>query len=501
MKRLSIFFLFSLMLAAAPLRAQEDVLQIVPTKIAADGNTKVLQLEMENTVPYLAFSFDIYFPEGISLSDRSKPYGSLSKDRYPYTEVYDELEDVTTTTFEHDVVFRRNSGFASFAVSPNSISEIKGNSGTVLRIYIDLAAGLAPGLYPIKLKNIVFSRKTSTGAVSVRVPEVSTFVMVGNPEMTGTLDLSALTGYLPKDVAGGIATLLADKAGVTGIDLTGVTGAGDGVTVSNPNALIYATPDTDFSRIQVNSNSNTVVGDVCENLVLTDGQPFGTDRDFTANTVTYSRTVPAAGWYSLCLPFAADTPEGVTVERLTEVDAASGVVTFEEGAVEALKPCIFKTAATEVTFSATNVSFTATPETLADGVFIGTLKGVPAGGLTGCFALRSDGTGFGRANSTAYVTPFRGYIDASVSSANTLRLEHGTETTAIGDNVYAEDLSIDVSQPGCCTVTAGSKSVEVSIYAVDGSRLATAALSAGASKTFSLPSGIYIVNNKKVIVK
>ncbi len=500
MKRLFIFFLSFLTLSASTLRAQEDVLQIVPVKIAADGSTKVLQLEMENTVPYLAFSFDIYFPEGISLANRAKPYGSLSKDRYPYTEVYDELEDVTTTTFEHDVIFQRNSGFTSFAVSPNTISEIKGNSGTVLRIYIDLAAGLAPGVYPIKLKNIVFAKKTSSGAVSVRVPEVSTFVMVGEPDMTGTLDLSALTGYLPKDVAGGIATLLADKPGVTGIDLSGVTGAGDGVTVGNPNTLVYVAPDTDFSRLQVNSNSNTVVGGVCENLVLTDGQSFGTDRDFTANTVTYSRTVPAAGWYSLCLPFAADVTEGVTVERLTEVDAAAGVVTFEEGAVEALKPCIFRTTGTEVAFSATNVSFTATPETLADGVFIGTLKGIPAGGLTGCFALRSDGTGFGRANATAYVTPFRGYIDASVSSANVLRIEHGAETTGIG-NVCAEDLSIDVSQPGCCTVTAGSKAAEVNIYAASGCRIATAALSAGVSKTFNLPSGIYIVNNKKVIVK
>ncbi len=490
--------LFLALSAFTQLQAQENILQIVPKDITA-GARSTLNVEMLNVGTFRAFQFDIYLPEGISLPTAT-PFNALPQDRYPYTEVVDEWEGTTTTVFEHEVDFQHHGaeGFTRFVISPKSLVDIKGNSGTVLTLRIIVDAGLAPGFYPVKIDNIVFSDQNNQ---AVKSPEIATYLRVGVPESKGTIDFSALTGYMPADVVSATNTWLADKDDVTGLDLTGLSDAGETVTGCNPNLLIYAKDGSDFATKQSADGKNVVVNGTCEELVLTDGHPFCTTKAFTAQTATYSRTVPAGGWYSLCLPFAAETPEGMAVERFEALDATASSVTFLPGNIEAYKPCIFNTGNTAVTFTAHGVEVGITPTTCVDNLMMGTLTEVAAGTLSGCYALKADGSGFGVCGSTTYIPPFRAYLDAPSVAASALHLLHGDDfSTGVVGIVSVDEMKIEV-MVGKCRVTAGNVEQCVKINTVDGRQVVHCMLAVNESRIFRLPAGVYLINDKKVLVK
>ncbi len=455
---------FALALAPTAMLAQENVLQVVPATYTSDGKTKILYIEMNNAETINAMQFKIVFPDGITIADRAKPYGSLPTERYPYTEVYDELEETTTTTYEHAVVLGSKDNVTTIVISPNSLSDIKGNSGVVLKLYVDLAADIESGIYPIMFKDIVLSK--SEGNTAIRVAEAASYIIVGTPEISGTFDLSNLTGYMPADVVTATNELLAAEADVTGIDLTGIDEAGATVSsTANPNLLVYTKAETAFATAQAAAGNNVVVGEVCDNLVLADGYPFAASKAFTAAAASYSRTVPAAGWYSLCLPFEATTPDGVTVERYVSKDVANKTVTFNGGDIEADKPCIFKTTATDVVFSGSNVAVAVTGNELTDGDLVGTYSKIE-GTLEGCYGLHPDGSGFGIATASASVAPFRAYINTSEVAGVALKVIHGDgETTGI----TVADAETDKG-PKVCYNLAGQRVVQPKkgVYIVDG---------------------------------
>ncbi len=485
-----------LVLLSMSAQAQEDVLQIVPTTFAVDGKTKAVAIEMKNSEPYTALQFKLVLPEGISLANRARPYSTLPKNRFPYTEEYDELEDITTTTYEHSVAFGSQDNIVTMVISPNTLAEIKGNSGRIISLYVDLDSDIKDGLYPLIFKDIVFS---TTDAKAVRMAEVASYIIVGAPEFKGTIDLSSLNGYLPKDVADATTTLLADAPEVTEVDLSGINEGGVAVSPGNPNTLFHVKAASAYATMQSAQGDNVVADGICERLILTDNHPFASSKDFTATTASYTRTVPAAGWYSLCLPFAAPTPTGVEVERFKAIDVSASTVTFESGTVEAYTPCIFKTESTEVKFEAENVNIAITPTTLSDGQFTGTLSNIPAGGLTGTYALRGDGSGFGKCTANASSTPFRAFID-DVAQARSLSLIHDGETTSITDIGSADNLLVTAAN-GMCIVTTNGKAQSLVISSLDGRRIATAHLDENESRVFTLPAGIYLFNNSKIIVK
>jgi len=462
--------------AAIGARGQENALQILPTTLTPNGKAQAVEVQMNNVDDVYALQFDIYLPDGIALRSGSKPYGSLPKARFPYTEEYDELEDVTTTTFEHGVDFLRHDddGFTRFAISPNSLTLIKGHSGTVLRLYVVPEDGLADGFYPIKFDNMVFTKEEGNKYVSVRPEAASSFVIVGEHADETLIDLSGLTGYVPKDVCDKTTEWLSGKGKATEIDLSNVADAGGVVTPGNPNAVVYVGEDKVFAAKETEGRGcNVVSGAACSNLVLTDGYPFAVSRDFSAATATYKRTVPSAGWYSLCLPFAAPAPNGVTVERYQSYDEATASLAFGAGNVEANKPFIYNTTATDVEFTATGVAITPTSQTTTDGCMIATYQTIEAGGITGKFALHPDGRGFGQANETAYVPPFHAYADVA-SNAKTLKLFHG-ETTKIA------------------TVEAQAESQSAEIYTIDGRK--------AARNADLLSPGVYIINKEKIVIR
>ncbi len=481
------------------MQAQENLLQTLPVSLAANGKAQVVELQMHNTEEYLAMQFSLYLPEGITLRDGSKPFGSLPKNRFPYTEEYDELEDVTTTTFAHAVQFARREGFTTFAISPNDLSAIKGNSGTILRLYVVPEEGLAEGFYPIHIKDVTFTKYEGNKMVSVKVPyTVSSYVMVGEMENISRADLSGMTGYVPKDVCSSLNTWLSGRDDITELDMSGTDSAGDVVVPDNPNAMVYVKDASDYAVSQLAVRQDNVVeAGVCKSLSLTDGYPFGVTKPFTAVEANYHRTVPAAGWYSLCLPFAAIPQTGVTVERFSSVDASASSITFVEGEVETDVPCICHTDATEVDFSAENVEIAATPANLSDGVFVGTYATTEAGSIQGSYALKADGTGFGISGVAAYADPFRAVVRLA-SSAKSIKLIHGDATSI--NAVSNGGLNICASD-GMLVVKSESGRHNVAVFSVDGRCLLNFAISEGEQKTVSLSSGIYLINNQKVIVK
>ncbi len=480
-------------------QAQENLLQTLPASLEASGKAQVVELQMHNTEEYLAMQFSLYLPDGIALRDGAKPFGTLPKNRFPYTEEYDELEDVTTTTFAHSVQFARREGYTTFAISPNDLSAIKGNSGTILRLYVVPEEGLEEGFYPVRIEDVTFTKYEGNKMVSVKVPHaVSSYVTIGSMETGARADLSGMAGYVPKDVCAAMNSWLAGKGGVTELDMSGVDSAGDVILPSNPNAMVYVKEASEYAESLLAARpENIVEGSVCKRLSLADGYAFGATKAFTAAEADYHRTVPAPGWYSLCLPFAAAPASGVAVERFSSVDASAASVTFVEGGIEADVPCIFHTDATEVGFSAENVEIAATPADLHDGVFAGAYTKTGEGSMEGAYALKADGTGFGTAGATAYADPFRAYVRLA-GGAKTIKLVHGNATNI--DAVAENGLSI-TAQEGMLAVKSDAGRHDVAVCTVDGRSVMNLTVSEGERKTVALPAGMYLINNKKVIVR
>lgn len=500
MKKKKILFSVFLCLLCFGAQAQEDVLQIVPKEIAIDSNVKILEISMNNTNPYLALQFNIYFPEGISLRSGTKPYGNLPKDRFPYTEDYDPVEDVTTTTFNHAVQFATHEGYTTFVISPNDLSYIKGNSGTILRIYVMTDVNMTPGLYPIKFSNVVFTKYENNKMVSVNPPDVSTYVIVGSPQIGTKVDFSCLTGYMPVDVCAATNTWLTDKTDVTEVDLSNIDNAGKAIEAPNPNTLFYTKLGSLYADKQSAAEpANVVKGNICASFALTDGYPTYVTKEFTATNASYKRTVPATGWYSLCLPFATTVPNGISAEKFSSIDESKSSVTFNStSALAANTPYIFNTSCTNIEFTATDAVVATTPSSITDNVFIGTYKKINAGSIEGCYALYADGSGFGIANATAYADPFRAYVQTS-SNAKKIDIIHD-HATPIMDTVITGCLSMHTDDD-CIIFGANNTDQNVCISTLDGRIIQRFNIKSGESRTVGLPSGIYIINKTKIVVK
>lgn len=502
MKTKRIFPIIFLCICYLGMKAQENLLQIIPPAggIAIDNKAKVLEISMNNTYDFLAFQFSIYLPEGIKLRSGNKPFGSLPKQRFPYTETYDELEDVTTTEFAHSVQFGRHEdkGYTTFAITPNDLSYIKGHSGTVLRIYITTDPEMKPGIYPIKFKNVVFTKYENKKMVSVKAPEVSCHIIVGNPSTSHSIDMSAFTGYMPKDVGTALNEWLSGKPEISEMYFTGLDSAGILPKAQNPNTIYHVKEASGlYSEYSEKGMPNIVAGNTCDNLLFTDGYPISISRAFIAHKASYSRKVLAPGWYTLYLPYSATAPENVEVEKFETIDNAGTSVIFVPSEITANIPCIFSTKSTEVEFSSANVNVEVTEECNNTDMFVGTYTGIAQGGINGCYALRSDGTGFGIADETAYVTPFRAYLKAG-TNVKMLKIIHGNPSGITGCETTG--LNISTEQQGKVLITSDKKQ-NIIICTTSGQTVFHGILTPEHPLNLVLEKGVYIINNKKLLLR
>ncbi len=483
--------------------AQENYLQIKPTQIGFDISKKRLELEMVNEETFLCLGFKVFLPEGVSFT--SSAGSGLNGTRFPFDSEYNDDLGIDIPVYKHSIQYQEQSdGSMKFAISANDLSEIKGNNGRLIYLNIQFDAGLQPGIYPVKVTNVEFTQfiEEQDKMVTVYGPDVSTsFIVAGEPTIGSKVDLSCLTDFVSSDVCDVTSAWLAGLTDVTEVDLTGISVGGKSISAGNPNALFYVKEGATFAVTQSNGQSNTIEGTTCKRLVLTDGYPFNASKAFVASEASYARSVSASGWYSLCLPFSADASAGVEVERYGSFNESTSELVFNSGDVDAYKPCIFNAPTTgEVAFTATNAEVTVTPAVAEDGMMVGAFSKVEGSALTGCYALKADGTGFGTCGSNTYVPPFRAYVKTSATGANVLKLVHGGDVTGIGEVVESDNLLISV-QDGGCTVKAVGKAAKVCVHSLDGRLVKKIILAANAGETIALSAGIYMINENKVVVK
>lgn len=407
-------------------------LEVVPF-IAAEGTTAAtVQLDMNNPgEEFTAFQCDVVFPEGMGWA-----YTVDKRGNKKYTQPTFNAEADRTDASYHTLSAGLNQADGSMNIIVYSMDKevFLDEEGAILDMPFVFDADLTPGVYDVVLKNIVMTRADNTQFK----PSNYTFsIMVGDPAD----QVLALNGHFTNDAVSDFNSVLGSNTAACAVDLSAANVmATNALTLGNTNALIYVAEGTALANTQ-----NVVVGDECESLVLTDGYDFHAPVAFEAKNASYSRTVAQDGWYSLVLPFAAEIPAGVTVEKFQRLDEAASVANFAATAtMQGDVPYIFEAVAGTVAFEAQNVAVAATPAALTDGAFTGTYATTEAGSVTGQYALRADGTGFGVCDATAYVPAFRAYLQAAGGASN-IRIAHdgvtAIETVATDAATDCYDLS------------------------------------------------------------
>ena len=240
---------------------------------------------------------------------------------------------------------------------------------------------------------------------------------------------------------------------------------------NNSNILVYA--DEAYEA------DNVVKDGTCANLVLDDTKSFMVNEDFQAANVTLKRSVKNAGNYTVCLPFkvSKEDMKAASIATYKGIVDNNSAVTFEKvNEVNANVPFVanYNEAVTEFTFTDKGVVNT---KNGLGSTFVGTYT---PGSAEGKYGLTTDNT-FKKGGAGAKTKAFRAYLELpEVSGAKTLSLDFTDgETTGIED----------------ATISFGNKGVKV--YSLQGNLIATAS----SMSELHLSNGIYIINNKKVIIK
>ena len=308
------------------------------------------------------------------------------------------------------------------------------------------------------------------------------------------------TGNTTKTKLTGNTITVADNTAA--VDLSALNLSGKTVTPnSNPNTLyILSSSQTTPSSL---SGKNVVKDGVAEQITLTDGEPFYSPIDFTANEITYTRTFTkfytgGKNWSTIVLPFAADEVRNdLKVLPWDETNREFWLMEFssENGStvnfttpttLEANKPYIIALPGADygtyslvghatLTFKATNSHITGNAKAAITGSsykFVGVTTN--PGAQSNIYALNEDGDGNSFKKGTATVQPFRAYFapTSTAPATQSLNIHIGDETTAL-TLVNSEERKVNSD----------------AWYTLDGRKLQ------GEPAT----TGIYIYNGKKYI--
>lgn len=262
---------------------------------------------------------------------------------------------------------------------------------------------------------------------------------------------------------------------VTSVDMRGTVTKDVDVNqfFKNPNTIVYADVAYDHANVVADGNA--------ANVELTDAYAFAIPENFTAASVKLTRSVNP-GNNTMCLPFYVSKEEIqaasiATFDKINKSENKS-VVTFKNvNEVEANVPFIanYNDAVKEFTFA--NKGVVNTNSGLGT-TFIGTYT---PGNMEGKYGLTTNNT-FKKGGAGATTKAFRAYLELS------------------GDNAGAKTLSLDFTDgetTGIESTTASFGNKGVKVYSLQGNLIATAA----SMSELHLNNGIYIINNKKVIIK
>ena len=287
---------------------------------------------------------------------------------------------------------------------------------------------------------------------------------------------------------------------------------------SNPNTL-YILSDSQTAPATLNGK-NIVKDGVAEQITLTDGQPFYSPIDFTANEITYTREFNkfysgGKNWSTVVLPFAADEvsndqkvlPWSATDREfwiMEFVGEDGNSVTFNTPAsLQANKPYIIALPGADygayslvghstLTFKATNAQITGKTKAVTTGSqykFVGITTN--PGAQSNIYALNEDGDGNKFVKGTATIQPFRAYFTptSTAPATQSLNIHIGDEMTAIDHSTFnVQRSTFNVYDLQGRKVTNGQWSSQrhtLKERMVNG----------------QLKKGLYIANGRKVVIK
>lgn len=266
------------------------------------------------------------------------------------------------------------------------------------------------------------------------------------------------------------------NGGITSIDMRGTTTKDVDVNAmrgEHSNVLVFADEAYNADNIVANGN--------CANLVLTNAQSFATPENFDAANVSITRQV-YAGNNTLCLPFYVSKEElgaqAIAIFSGIENKDVCTNINFEKQLnVNANTPFIaqFDEANAKETLTFTDKGIVTTPAEMGNP-FTGTYT---PGSATDKYGLNAESY-FQKGGANAKINAFSAYLTLTeAQEAKPILLAIGTETTGIN----------------AATIANGNETVKV--YNLQGRLVATAK----SLNDLHLASGVYIVNNKKVVVK
>lgn len=248
------------------------------------------------------------------------------------------------------------------------------------------------------------------------------------------------------------------------------------------NDIVYIVTDGDVpSALSEKTNYVVASNNSATSIVLSDTEEFYAPSDITAANVTYTRS-DAAGWNSVCLPFAvtaADFGEGSVVEQYGSLSANGDTLIFtaSEGEIAAGVPFIVysPTGAAEWSISKANATIAAAAQTVTNGnvSLVGTYTAQALG--DGKYTLNTSGMTYEAATSETTVPEFRCYVLANEAQAA------GTKTLFI---------SHSSALPTGINGAKANKTDNGAYYDLNGIRIIN-----------PTKGGIYIHNGKKIILK
>ncbi len=275
--------------------------------------------------------------------------------------------------------------------------------------------------------------------------------------------------------------LTADKSNTVYTDGTAAT-----IPVLEGNALAFIQEQTTKATLPETLVQTTNVVDASTNtaynVVLTDKTDFYSPSNFTAETLTYSRS-NTAGWNSVCLPFAVSAADFGTSARLEQFsnvstdDDGTATLTFTASTDEnvAGQPCLVYCPddVTEWNITKTHAAVVASPSpvSVSGASLQGSFTNETIG--AGRYKLNSAGTAFGVTTDKGKVTAFRCYVLPTAESASAPKsflVNHGDATT------------------GICITNVATTPASAPVYDLYGRRVQT-----------MQKGGVYVVNGKKIV--
>ena len=178
-----------------------------------------------------------------------------------------------------------------------------------------------------------------------------------------------------------------------------------------------------------------------EDITLADGASFSSPVDFTANSVTYTRTM-SNEWGTLCLPFEIESDQDATCKfyELKEVKETEIVLTEVSGNIPAGTPVLVRRNAegTNISLNATNAAITVAPAAGSSANGFSLVGRFTASGALPADSYIISNNKFWRVSDlTSDVTdvkvgPFRAYLQSNgVQNVKMMSLSIGDDTTGI----------------------------------------------------------------------